>query len=263
MADATLSTNPAAEGSSDVQTALGAAVAAADGLAASSLQMIGKVHQARVARLNREASALKAQGTTSATALAATEAEIAAETTTTARVAMLSQRATTVAPTVSVAGWALHGRLYSSNLAAAATYTVYLVDAQNAYQAAYGFAYTDATGYFALTAAAPSEASEAGVAGATLAVNTGAAATGTASAASSAGAATSATAATGASGATKTPAQLFAAAADQKGEPVFLSPTPFTPTPGVATYLTLVMPSGGAPIGNPPAAVGAAAPPKT
>jgi hypothetical protein len=254
MVDAT------AEGSSDVQTALGAAAAAADGLAASSLQMIDKVHQARLARLNREASALKAQRTTSATALAATEAEIAAETTTTARVAMLSQRTTTVAPTVSVAGWALHGRLYSSNLAPAATCTVYLVDAQNAYQTAYGFAYTDATGYFALTAAASSGA---GVVSATLAVNTGAAATGTGSAASSAGAATSATAATGASGATKTPAQLFVAAADQKGEPVFLSPTPFTPTPGVATYLTLVMPSGGAPIGNPPAAVGAAAPPKT
>ena len=145
---------PNPDRSSDVQTALGAAAAAADGLAATSLQMIGKVHQARLARLNREASALKAQGT--ATALAATEAEIAAETTTTARVAILSQRATTVAPTVSAAGWALHGRLYSSNLAPAAAYTVYLVDTQNAYQGAYGFAYTDATGYFALTAAASS-----------------------------------------------------------------------------------------------------------
>ena len=56
---------------------------------------------------------------------------------------------------------------------------------------------------------------------------------------------------------------LYVAAANSKGEPVFLSPTPFTPTPGAATYLTLVMPSGGAPIGNPPAAVGGTAPPKT
>ncbi len=246
MADATQSTNPAADGSSDVQTAVAAAATAADGLAASSLQMIGKVHQARLARLNREASALKAKGATSATALANTEAEIAAETTTSAKVTMLSQRATTVAPTVSATGWALHGRLYSSNLTPAATYTVYLVDAQNAYQAAYGFAYTDATGYFALTAAASSGKGATGAAatptGAPPEVNTGAAAT-------------------GASGTTT--AQLFVAAADQKGEPVFLSPTPFSPTTGAATYLTLVMPSGGAPIGNPPAAVGATAPPKT
>jgi hypothetical protein len=224
--------------------------------------MIGKVHQARLARLNREASALKARGTTSAKALAATEAEITAETTTTARVMMLSQRATTVAPTVSATGWALHGRLYSSNLSPAAACTVYLVDAQNAYQGAYGFAYTDATGYFALTAAASSGTAAAGAAGATPAANTGATATGAASATSASAADAAIMAATGASGATA-PAQLFVAAADSKGEPVFLSPTPFTPTPGVATYLTLVMPSGGAPIGNPPAAVGAAAPPKT
>ncbi len=80
-------------------------------------------------------------------------AEIAAEKITVAKAAMLNQRATTADPQVPPSGWALHGRVYSSELAPAAGCTVFLVDPQNAFQSAYGFAYTDASGYFVLSAA--------------------------------------------------------------------------------------------------------------
>src|SRR5271166_2907495 len=137
----------------DVQAAFNEAFAAADSLAAERLQTIGKLHQARIARLAREAAGLSAEGDAAAASLAETEAEIAAEKTTVAKAAMLSQRAATADPQVSASGWALHGRVYSSDLAPAAGCTVFLVDPQNAYQGAYGFAYTDATGYFVLNGA--------------------------------------------------------------------------------------------------------------
>jgi len=226
MADSTPNSNPAPDASqSDVRSALSGALAAADSLAAERLQTIGKLHQARIARLAREAAGLSAEGDAAAASLAETEAEIAAEKTTVAKAAMLSQRAATADPQVSASGWALHGRVYSSDLAPAAGCTVFLVDPQNAYQGAYGFAYTDATGYFVLNAAAAAGASG-----------------GTAPAAA---------------------AQLYVAVADAKGEPVYRSATAFAPNPGVATYQTHVLPAGGKPIGDPPPAIRDIALPKT
>src|SRR5271166_2476785 len=143
----------------DVQAAFNEAFAAADSFAAQRLQTVGKLHQARIARLTREAAGLARQGDAGAASLAGARAEIAAEKITVAKAAMLNQRAATADPQVPPSGWALHGRVYSSELAPAAGCTVFLVDPQNAYQSAYGFAYTDATGYFVLDAAAAAGAS--------------------------------------------------------------------------------------------------------
>src|SRR5271157_4101546 len=106
MADSTPNSNPAPDASqSDVRSALSGALAAADSLAAERLQTIGKLHQARIARLAREAAGLSAEGDAAAASLAETEAEIAAEKTTVAKAAMLSQRAATADPQVSASGW--------------------------------------------------------------------------------------------------------------------------------------------------------------
>src|SRR5271166_6385623 len=126
----------------DVQAAFNEAFAAADSLAAQRLQTIGKLHQARIARLTREAAGFAKQGDAGAASLAGARAEIAAEKITVAKAAMLNQRAATADPQVPPSGWALHGRVYSSELAPAAGCTVFLVDPQNAFQSAYGFAYT-------------------------------------------------------------------------------------------------------------------------
>src|SRR5271166_5209034 len=135
----------------DVQAAFNEAFAAADSLAAQRLQTIGKLHQARIARLTREAAGFAKQGDAGAASLAGARAEIAAEKITVAKAAMLNQRAATADPQVPPSGWALHGRVYSSELAPAAGCTVFLVDPQNAFQSAYGFAYTDPSGYFVLS----------------------------------------------------------------------------------------------------------------
>ena len=209
----------------DVQAAFNEAFAAADSFAAQRLQTIGKLHQARIARLTREAAGFAKQGDAGAASLAGARAEIAAEKITVAKAAMLNQRAATADPQVPPSGWALHGRVYSSELAPAAGCTVFLVDPQNAFQSAYGFAYTDASGYFVLNAAATAAP----------------------------GGAVPAAAAT----------QLYVAVADAKGEPVYLSATAFTPNPGVATYQTHVLPVGGKPIGDPPPEIRNIALPKT
>jgi len=137
----------------DVQAAFNEAFAAADSLAAQRLQTIGKLHQARIARLTRDAAGFAKQGDAGAASLAGARAEIAAEKIMVAKAAMLNQRAATADPQVPPSGWALHGRVYSSELAPAAGCTVFLVDPQNAFQSAYGFAYTDASGYFVLNGA--------------------------------------------------------------------------------------------------------------
>ncbi len=231
MATAKPSASPAPDTAAttqpELQSALSGAFSAADSVATQRLQTIALLHQARIARLTREASDLSAQGAAGAASLARTQAEISAEKTTAAKVEMLAQQSATADPRVATSGWALHGRIYSSELAPATGCTVFLVDPQNAYQSAYGFAYTDASGYFVLNA-------------------TGAAA-----------------GAGGAAPADAAAPQLFVAVADAKGEPVYRSASAFAPTPGLATYQNHVLPAGGKPIGDPPPANRNIALPKT
>jgi hypothetical protein len=218
VASATKNPTPAAAADPtqpNVQTAMANALSAADSVATQRLQTFGQLHQARIARLTRAAASLSAQKDADAASLAKANAQIAAEKTTVAKIAVVSQQTATAAPQVAASGWALHGRVYTSDLAPVPGSTVFLVDPQNAYQSAYGFAYTDPSGYFLLNAAA-----------------TGDSTAGTAAA-----------------------PQLFVAVADAKGEPVYRASSAFTPTAGLATYQNHVLPSGGKPIGDPPAAI--------
>ena len=57
---------------------------------------------------------------------------------------------TTPEPDVAPDGWALHGRVFTGDRKPVRGFTVFLVDAVKARQEAYGFAYTDDTGYFLL-----------------------------------------------------------------------------------------------------------------
>jgi hypothetical protein len=67
-----------------------------------------------------------------------------------ARVAVVHQQVITPEPQVAPSGWALHGRVFDPELKPVSGFTVFLVDATKAYQQAYGFVYTDDTGYFLL-----------------------------------------------------------------------------------------------------------------
>ncbi len=121
-------------------------LAAADSSASGTVQNLKMVHQARLSQLTRTAAALKAKHGATDSRTVAVEAAVTAQSAAVSRIAVASQQAATPAPTV--AGWALHGRVFDAQLQPSAKYTVYLVNNQKAYQSQYGFAYTDDTGTF-------------------------------------------------------------------------------------------------------------------
>jgi hypothetical protein len=207
---------------SDLAAEVASAVGSADTTASQRIQNLGLVQQARLARLTRTAAAATKQyGVESAQAMAA-QAAVTASKTIVARTAIVKQQATTPAPQVASAGWALHGRVYAAQLQPAQSYTVYLVDAQNAYQSQYGFSYTDASGYFSLQYA---------------------------------GSASEAQAPADATQSAPDDAPLFIAVVDAKARPVYRGATAFAPATGTATYQNIALAAGDKPLGDPPAAI--------
>jgi hypothetical protein len=139
-----------------IKDAAAATEAGAAASVASSLQTLAFVGQARGSRLDRTAADAAAQyGPTSTQAQAAKAAADSAKLLA-GRIAAAQQQAATPAPTVDPNAWVLHGRVYDSALNPLAQHSVFLADTQKIYQSAYGFSYTDSSGYFLITA--PAEA---------------------------------------------------------------------------------------------------------
>jgi len=228
-------TSNAPADSADIGSQISSNLAAADDVAAQRVQTLAWMHQARAAQLSRSAVSLKAQYGPDDPGVKSAEAAAAAANATAAQVAVVHHQVTTADPPVAAAGWALHGRVFDAQLAPASGHTVFLVDSAKAYQQAYGFAYTDSTGYFLLNYSGPAGAS----------VQTPSAASGqtTSEAAQAA-----------------TTPELFVGVVDTKAQPVFLSTTAFQPVIGSATYQNL--PAGQQPIGDPPAEIRQVAIPK-
>ena len=130
-----------------LDSSLGAALGASDDGVAQAIRNLGMVQQARVTQLAREAAALKQDGAddaelqTAETALGAAKARTAA-----INVAYLE--ANTPAPEVTEGGWVLHGRVFDADRQPAPGLTVFLVDQAKQFQEQFGYAFTDATGYF-------------------------------------------------------------------------------------------------------------------
>jgi len=200
---------------------LASALSTVDTQATQRLTGIGLVYQARQTRLARSAASIAAQQGADSAAATAAEAAVTAAKMTAARLAVVQQQVTTAAPTVAASGWALHGRVYTAQLAPLAGHCVFLVDAQNAYYSPAGFAYTDSTGYFLLTY--PGTATESGPP------------------------------------AGEAQPTLYVEITNPHGQPVYLSTTALAPTPGTATYQTFSMSAGEQPIGDPPSEVRATA----
>ena len=143
-----------------VKTTLGAA----DAGNVQTLQNARLIHEARLSQLKRTAATLKKAKAPEAEITAA-EAAVSAGTARVAHIAAAQQQAATPTPEVSANGWALYGRVYDDQAKPVASLTVFLVDSQKAYQANYGFSYTDSTGYFLInnTGAADAPDGEAGL----------------------------------------------------------------------------------------------------
>lgn len=203
---------------SQISSDLTAGVASANSIAAQRVQNLQWVHQARASQLSRTAAGLKAQFGPDDPGVKAAEAATAAATATAARVAMIHQQLATVDPQVTPKGWVLHGRVFDAQLQPVSGFTVFLVDATKTYQQAYGFGYTDDSGYFLLNYAGPDSASK-----------------------DKSG-----------SAAPATQPQLFIEVANTKALPVFVSTTAFQPVEGAATYQNITLPDGDQAIGKPP-----------
>ena len=183
-------------------------LASADTGSAQTLLNLKMAHNARLTQLKRTADALKKQLGPDDPSVKAAEAAVQAGSAKVAGISAVHQELDTPPPQVAPDGWALHGRVYSSDLKPHTKYTVFLVDSQKTYQEAYGFTYTDNTGYFLFNV----------------------------------------------SGAKTTP-PLFLAMTNTKGEPIYLSTTPFQPAAGSVTYQNITLASGAHPLGDPPPAI--------
>ncbi|MDW5265449.1 MULTISPECIES: hypothetical protein [Acidobacteriaceae] len=192
-----------------------ATLAAADTGSTQTILNLKMVHQARLSQLKRTAETLKQQYGADDPSVKAAESAVKAGSARVTRITAAHQELDTPAPQASADGWVLNGRVYSSDLKPHAKYTVFLVDGQKTYQEAYGFAYTDETGYFLFNVAA----------------------------------------ATAGKDTAQATAPLFIAMTNTKGEPIYLGTTPFQPAPGSVTYQNITIPSGTQPLGDPPTAV--------
>ena len=204
-----------------------AVLATADTTAAQRVQELQWAHQARVSLLTRTAATLKKHLGDDDPQVKSAEAALAAASLKAARVGMAQRQVATVEPQVSASGWALQGRVFDAQLQPVSSFTVFLVDASNNYQQAYGFAYTDTTGYFLLNYPGTNSATK------------GDSTTKPASA-----------------------PNLFVAVTDANAQPVYLSTTPFQPVSGAATYQSITLSPGNAPLGDPPSQIRDVAMPK-
>jgi hypothetical protein len=220
MATDSRNTNSGIPDASELGKELVAGLASADTTAAQRVQDLQWIHQARASQLSRTAASLKAKYGADDSRVKTAEAAVAAANLAAARITMVHQQVTTPEPEVEQGGWALHGRVFEPALKPVSGFTVFLVDAAKAYEQAYGFAYTDDTGYFLLNYAGSDPASRG-------------------------------------KSANETQAQpeLFVEITDSKAKPVYLSPTAFQPVPGSATYQNIVLPADDQAIGAPPAQI--------
>jgi hypothetical protein len=209
----------------EINNTVAGELSTADSTAAQGVQILSNINQARLAQRTRAAASITARFGASSPQAVAAEAAVTASKATVARVAILNQQVSVATPQVSATGWALYGHVYDAQLQPVSAYTVFLVDAKKAYQSAYGFSYTDSTGYFLISFAGDP--------------------------ASSQSPAQESSQPAAAASSQKLP-QLYIEIANSNALPVYLSTTAFQPTLGSATYQNITLPAGEPPIGDPP-----------
>lgn len=150
----------------EIDNSVASELSTADSIATQAVQLTSNINTARLAQRTRAAASITARFGASSPQAVAAEAAVTASKATVARVAIISQQVSVATPQVSATGWALYGHVYNAQLHPVPAYTVFLVDAKKAYQSAYGFCYTDSTGYFLISFAGdPQIGSKSGPAG--------------------------------------------------------------------------------------------------
>lgn len=122
-----------------------------DTQSAQQLTSIGLVRQARINQQKRELATLTATYGATDTRVVALTASLASQHSFVSVLGVARDIATTAAPAVPANGWVLHGRVRDKNLLPVAKLSVSLVDEAKSLLTAYGYSYTDSTGYFTIT----------------------------------------------------------------------------------------------------------------
>jgi hypothetical protein len=122
-----------------------------DAQTAQQLTGLTQIHQARLNQQQREAAVLTTEFGADDADVTALNASIGVQHSFTSVLAVTRDIATIAAPTVPTNGWVLHGHVRDKKLLPIAKLTVCLADEQKNYLSAYGYAYTDATGYYIIT----------------------------------------------------------------------------------------------------------------
>ncbi len=205
----------------NVAETLSTALASSDTQSAQRLQMLSLVHRARLSQLTRNVAVVTRRYGAKSPQTTAAQAAVANSNAVVVRIEVVSRQLNTPLPDVPAGGWVLHGHVYDELAATVAGQTVFLVDVHGEFRHEYGFAYTDDTGYFMLTADGPAAGAD-----------------------------------TGSKPSTPPAApELYLEVTNEKRQPVYLSSTAFNPTVGTATYVAVHLATGRKPIGDPPSAI--------
>lgn len=122
--------------------------------------ILSAVRQARVNLLQRQVRALAAKpaSTTTSASVKSLRATIQLHQSALARFGAVSTQSSTPAPAVPANGWVLHGHIRGPDSQPVAKLTVALTDQEKTWFRNYGYAFTDASGYFSLSYAPPAAA---------------------------------------------------------------------------------------------------------
>ena len=233
----------------EINNSVASELSTADSTATQAVQILSNINNARLAQQTRNAASITARFGAGSPQAVAAEAVVTASKATVARVAIINQQVSTGTPQVPATGWALYGHVYNAQLRPVSAYTVFLVDAKNAYQSAYGFTYTDSTGYFLISFAGAPAASQSQDRSSSPRRRRSQAEAGRPHPGEEDQQSEPA------QPATQTSSPLFVEIANANTQPVYLSKTAFQPTLGAATYQSITLPAGETPIGDPPPAI--------
>jgi hypothetical protein len=118
---------------------------------AQQLTNLAFVRQGRVNQLQREAAALATEFGAADAAVVTLNDSIKVQQSLTSVLGATRDIAATPSVTVPKNGWVLQGHIRDGGLSPIATLSVCLVDEQKNFLSAYGYAYTDDTGYYIIT----------------------------------------------------------------------------------------------------------------
>lgn len=130
-----------------------------DSQTATQFSGLTLIRQARISQLQRQAASLTVLHGATDSRVVALQASIQSQQSLASKLGTVRDQATTPAPVIPPNGWVLHGRVRDQNLQPVAQLTVLLLNEQKKWLRSYGYAFTDATGYYLLTYA-PADSGE-------------------------------------------------------------------------------------------------------